>query len=71
MAVVLVIGLATMVILDRYVPELFPQTLFVVETVMMLIFAYFWVLQTIQFWDIGLPPRARVEDRKLPGDTPL
>jgi hypothetical protein len=38
---------------------------------MMLIFALFWVLQTIEFWDIGLPAGARVEDRKLAGDTPL
>jgi hypothetical protein len=71
MAVVLVVGLATTVALDRFLPELFPQTLFVVETVMMLTFALFWLLQTIQFWDIGLPARAQVEDRKLPGDTPL
>jgi hypothetical protein len=71
MAAVLVVGLATMVILDRYLPDLFPQTLFVVEAVMMLIFALFWVLQTIEFWDIGLPARARVQDRKIPGDTPL
>lgn len=71
MAAVLVVGLATMVLLDRYLPDLFPQTLFVVETLMMLIFALFWTLQTIQFWDIGLPARARVEDRKVPGDTPL
>lgn len=71
MAVVLVVGLGTMVVLDRYLPDLFPQTLFVVETLMMLIFALFWTLQTIQFWDVGLPARARVEDRKLPGDTPL
>jgi hypothetical protein len=71
MAVVLVVGLATMVVLDRYLPDLFPQTLFVVETVMMLIFALFWALQTIQFWDIGLPARAQVRDLKIPGDTPL
>lgn len=71
MATVIVVGLVAMVVLDRFFPELFPQTLFVVETVMMLIFALFWVLQTIQFWDIGLPARARVEDSKLPGDTPL
>lgn len=71
MAVVLVVGLATMVVLDRYVPDLFPQTLFVVEAMMMLIFVLFWVLQTIQFWDIGLPARARVEDVRAPGDTPL
>ncbi len=71
MATVLVVGLATMVVLDRYFPDLFPQTLFVVETVMMLIFALFWVLQTIQFWDIDLPAGARVEDVKVPGDTPL
>jgi hypothetical protein len=71
MAAVIVVGLVTMVVLDRFFPELFPQTLFVVETVMMLIFALFWVLQTIQFWDVGLPSRAQVEDSKLPGDTPL
>ncbi|MEU4365485.1 hypothetical protein [Promicromonospora sp. NPDC023987] len=71
MAVVLVVGLTTMVVLDRYLPDLFPQTLFVVETVMMLTFALFWLLQTIQFWDIGLPARALVENRKAPGDTPL
>jgi hypothetical protein len=71
MATVIVVGLVAMVVLDRYFPELFPQTLFVVETAMMLIFALFWVLQTIQFWDIGLPARARIEDSKLPGDTPL
>lgn len=71
MAVVLVVGLATMVVLDRYLPELFPQTLFVVEALMMLVFMLFWMLQTIQFWDIGLPARARVEDRKVPGDTPV
>ncbi|WP_285107429.1 hypothetical protein [Promicromonospora sp. MEB111] len=70
MAVVLVVGLATMVVLDRFVPDLFPQTLFVVETVLMLVFALFWTLQTIQFWDIGLPARARVETSKAPGDTP-
>jgi len=70
MAAVLVVGLVTMVVLDRYLPELFPQTLFVVETAMMLIFMLFWTLQTIQFWDVGLPARARVEDRKVPGDTP-
>ena len=71
MAVVLVGGLATMVVLDRYVPDLFPQTLFVVEAVLMLVFALFWVLQTIQFWDVGLPARALVADRKAPGDTPV
>jgi hypothetical protein len=71
MATVLVVGLGTMVMLDRFFPALFPQTLFVVETLMMLIFALFWVLQTIEFWEIGLPAGARVQDRKLPGDTPL
>ena len=71
MAVVLVGGLSTMVVLDRFVPDLFPQTLFVVETVMMLVFALFWLLQTIQFWDVGLPARAQIEDHKAPGDTPL
>ena len=71
MAVVLGVGLATMVVLDRYLPDLFPQTLFVVETVMMLVFALFWALQTIQFWDTGLPARAQVRDLKIPGDTPL
>lgn len=71
MAAVLVVGLTVMVMLDRYLPALFPQTLFVVETLMMVIFALFWTLQTIEYWDIGLPARARVEDRKLPGDTPL
>ncbi|WP_157237069.1 hypothetical protein [Promicromonospora sukumoe] len=70
MAVVLVAGLATMVVLDRYLPDLFPQTLFVVEAVLMLVFALFWVLQTIQFWDVGLPARALVETSKVPGDTP-
>jgi hypothetical protein len=63
-------GLATMVVLDRFLPDLFPQTLFVVETAMMLIFALFWALQTIQFWDTGLPARAQVADAKAPGDTP-
>ncbi|WP_454851087.1 hypothetical protein [Promicromonospora soli] len=71
MATVLVVGLGTMVLLDRFFPELFPQTLFVVETLMMLIFVLFWVLQTIEFWEIGLPAGARVLDRRLPGDTPL
>ncbi|MFI6426064.1 hypothetical protein [Promicromonospora sp. NPDC050880] len=71
MAVVLVGGLTMMVVLDRFFPAVFPQTLFVVEAVLMLVFALFWVLQTIQFWDIGLPARARVEDVKVPGDTPL
>ncbi|PUB24089.1 hypothetical protein C8K30_110234 [Promicromonospora sp. AC04] len=71
MATVLVVGLATTVVLDRYFPDLFPQTLFVVETVMMLIFVLFWVLQTIQFWDIDLPAGARVADVRLPGDTPV
>lgn len=71
MAVVLVGGLITMALLDRYLPELFPQTLFVLETVMMLIFVLFWLLQTIQFWDTGLPTRALVEDVKVPGDTVL
>jgi hypothetical protein len=70
MAVVLVAGLATMALLDRFAPDFFPQTLFVVEAVLMLVFALFWVLQTIQFWEIGLPARARVEDRRVPGDTP-
>lgn len=69
MAAVLVVGLATMVVLDRFLPDLFPQTLFVVETAMMLIFALFWALQTIQFGDTGLPARAQVEDVKVPGDT--
>ncbi|WP_369370789.1 hypothetical protein AB1046_18660 [Promicromonospora sp. Populi] len=59
MAVVLVGGLATSMILDRYFPEFFPQTVFVAESLMMLIFVLFWTLQTIQFWDIGLPARAR------------
>jgi hypothetical protein len=71
MATVMVAGLVTMFVLDRYFPELFPQTLFVVETVMMLVFVLFWVLQTIQFWDIGLPAGARVQDLKRAGDTPL
>lgn len=71
MATVLVVGLVATGVLNRFFPELFPQTLFVVETVMMLIFTLFWVLQTIEFWDIGLPAGARVEDRKLAGDTPL
>ena len=71
MATVMLAGLVTMFVLDRFFPELFPQTLFVVETVMMLVFVLFWVLQTIQFWDIGLPAGARVQDRKLPGDEPL
>lgn len=71
MATVLVVGLATMVVLDRYLPELFPQTLFVVETMMMLVFALFWTLQTIQFWDIGLPARARVQERRPSGYTAL
>jgi hypothetical protein len=71
MATVLVVGLVTMVVLDRFFPEAFPQTLFVVEALMMLIFALFWVLQTIEFWEIDLPARARVQDRRLPGDTPV
>jgi hypothetical protein len=71
MAAVLVVGLATMVVLDRFLPDLFPQTLFVVETLMMLVFMLFWTLQTIQFWDIGLPARAQLQARRLPRDTPL
>ena len=70
MATVLAVGLGTMVVLDRYVPELFPQTLFVVETVMLLVFALFWVLQTIEFWEIDLPARARVRSRRAAGGTP-
>lgn len=67
MAVVLVVGLTTMVVLDRWFPAVFPQTLFVVEAVLMLVFALFWVLQTIQFWDVGLPARARVAQARAAG----
>nr|BFF19258.1 hypothetical protein GCM10025730_27790 [Promicromonospora thailandica] len=71
MAAVLVVGLSAMVVLDRWFPGVFPQTLFVVEALMMLVFALFWTLQTIQFWDVGLPARARDEDVPVPGDLPL
>lgn len=35
------------------------QTIFVLEAALLLIFATFWVLQTIEFWEIGLPAKAR------------
>ncbi|RPF23110.1 hypothetical protein [Myceligenerans xiligouense] len=35
------------------------QSVFVVEALLLLIFAVFWVLQTIEFWEIGLPAKAR------------
>ncbi|MBO0607684.1 hypothetical protein [Myceligenerans salitolerans] len=36
-----------------------PQALFTVEALLLLLFAVFWVLQTIEFWEIGLPAKAR------------
>lgn len=38
---------------------LLTQTVFVVEALLLLIFAGFWILQTIEFWEIGLPAKAR------------
>lgn len=35
------------------------QAVFVVEALLLTIFAIFWVLQTIEFWEIGLPAKAR------------
>lgn len=67
MAVVLVVGLTTMALLNQFRPDLFPQTLLVVEIVTMLVFAFFWLLQTIQFWDVGLPARAQAQDVRLSG----
>ncbi|MBE1878774.1 hypothetical protein [Myceligenerans pegani] len=39
-----------------------PQTLFTVEALLLLLFAVFWVLQTIEFWEIGLPAKARTAE---------
>lgn len=38
------------------------QTVFAVEAVLLLIFAGFWVLQTVEFWEIGLPAKARTAE---------
>ena len=35
------------------------QSVFLAEALLLLIFAVFWVLQTIEFWEIGLPAKAR------------
>ncbi|GAB3175396.1 hypothetical protein GCM10027059_49000 [Myceligenerans halotolerans] len=35
------------------------QAVFVVEALLLTLFAIFWVLQTIEFWEIGLPAKAR------------
>lgn len=35
------------------------QGLFILEALLLLLFATFWVLQTVEFWEIGLPAKAR------------
>lgn len=52
MAVVLGAGLAAAVLLDR---SQVPSLVFWVEAALLALFAVFWIAQTREFWEIGLP----------------
>ncbi|GAA1848628.1 hypothetical protein [Myceligenerans crystallogenes] len=59
MTAVIVVGLAALGAAEFLGWRAPAQTVFVVEALLLLIFAGFWILQTIEFWEIGLPAKAR------------
>ncbi|MBL0887209.1 hypothetical protein [Myceligenerans indicum] len=59
MLTVLVVGLAGYFGVRATDGTLPAQSVFLVEALLLLAFAVFWVLQTIEFWEIGLPAKAR------------